>query len=113
MSLTMDTAGVTALGGKARTVGGDVAGNHTYVSGAWADGSAAGIAGFATHGALSSYTELFTGVVKGVGEQVRGNGDGLTTSSSVVSGYDQASSTQVTSATTAIASINTYTAVGA
>ena len=111
--ISMEPGSVTGLGGKATGVGGDVHGYHTYVSSAWDDGSAAGIAGFATHGALSSYTDLFTGVVKGVGEKVKGNGTSLTSSASVVSSNDTASSSQVTSASAAIASINTYTAVSA
>lgn len=109
--ISMEPGSVTGLGGKAHGIGGDVRGYHTYVSTAWDDGAAAGLTGFATHGALSSYTDLFTGVVKGVGDQVTGNGGSLTASASAVSSNDTASSTQVTSASAAIASINAYTAV--
>lgn len=107
----MEPATVTSWGGKAHTIGGNVHGEHTHVDTAWDDAAAAGLSGYATYSALSSYTTLFTGVVQKVGQNVQGNGANLTSSASAVSTEDTASGTDVDAASTRVGGVDTRTVV--
>lgn len=109
--LGMAPATVTSWGGKAHTIGTGVHGEHTHVDAAWDDAAAAGLSGFATYQALSSYTTLFTGVVKKVGETVQGNGVKLTSSSSAVGTHDTAGGDAVRPVGTRFAGLDIRTVV--
>lgn len=109
--MQMEPASVSSWGGKAHTIGGNVHGEHTHVDTAWDDAAGAGLGGYATYSALSSYTTLFTGVVQKVGQQVQGNGVNLTSTASVVGTHDSASATDVAAAHSRVDGVHTRTVV--
>lgn len=110
-TLEMAPGTVTSWGGRAHGIGTNVHGEHTHVDAAWDDAAATGLAGFATYSALSSYTTLFTGVVKKVGQTVQGNGANLTSTSSAVGTHDTAGCHGIQAVSTRFARIDIGTVV--
>lgn len=106
MNLTMHPASVSSWGSAAQSIGTDVSAVHTHVRDAGNSGASANMAGFATHRALSSYTDLFEGVVKSVGNQVHGTGTNLVSTANVVSSTDASSASGVSGASSTVGAIS-------
>lgn len=109
--LRMHPATVTGWGSAAQSIGTDVAAVHSHVRSAGDDGTAANMAGFASHTALSSYADLFEGVVRSVGDEVHGTGTRLMSTAGVVTGTDGSNASAVSAGSGLIRSINATTNV--
>lgn len=104
--LWMRPAAVTGSGSAAQWIGRSIVGEHRHVRSAGDDGMAAGLAGFSTYGALSSYADLFDGVVRSVGDDVHGTGSDLMSTANIVSGTDASSASVVSASGGSIRDVN-------